>query len=75
MTERETGRVVNLNGERGFFWIRTEQPGQGRILDYFAHRSALRGGLLMADIVEGRELSFDPTDSPKGPRAENILPA
>lgn len=65
------GNAVNINHDRGFFFIRVE-VNQGTV-DYFAHRSALRR-LRIHEVTEGMPLQFEPTDTDKGPRAELIYP-
>ncbi len=65
------GVVRNLNLDRGFLFIRVTPDG-GKPVDYFAHRSALRDGLRIDDLREGDAVQFEPEDSPKGPRAEEV---
>ena len=64
------GQIAKLKSDRGFGFIRTEEGGR----EYFFHRSAV------ADdgydrLYEGQAVIFDPEESPKGPRANNVRPA
>ncbi|MCC3768792.1 cold-shock protein [Streptomyces sp. UNOC14_S4] len=65
-----TGIVKWFNSEKGYGFI--AQDGGGA--DVFAHYSniALRG---FRELHEGQKVSFDITQSQKGPQAENILPS
>ena len=62
-----TGTVKWFNGQKGFGFI--EQEGGGP--DVFAHYSniAAQG---YRELQEGQKVSFDVTQGPKGPQAENI---
>jgi cold shock protein len=62
-----TGTVKWFNGQKGFGFI--EQEGGGP--DVFAHYSniAAQG---YRELQEGQKVSFDITQGPKGPQAENI---
>lgn len=78
------GRVKNVVADRGFCFIQVViSPGnpnaknprerRAHTLDYFGHRSSMRDGLRVEDLVEGDLLTFTPDpNSPKGPRAEDI---
>jgi cold shock CspA family protein len=68
------GHVVNLNVERGFFFLRVENEKEQSTTDYFAHRSDLRGVRVRA-LKEGDALDFIPQDTDRGPRATQIWPA
>jgi cold shock protein len=61
------GTVKWFNGQKGFGFI--EQEGGGP--DVFAHYSniAAHG---YRELQEGQKVSFDITQGPKGPQAENI---
>jgi CspA family cold shock protein len=65
-----TGTVKWFNAEKGFGFI--EQDGGGA--DVFAHYSniAAQG---FRELQEGQKVSFDITQGPKGPQAENIVSA
>jgi CspA family cold shock protein len=62
-----TGTVKWFNGQKGFGFI--EQEGGGP--DVFAHYSniAAQG---YRELQEGQKVSFNITQGPKGPQAENI---
>jgi CspA family cold shock protein len=64
-----TGTVKWFNAEKGFGFI-TPADGSG---DVFAHYSAIttRG---YRTLEENQQVSFDITQGPKGPQAENISP-
>ncbi|MDT3398687.1 cold-shock protein [Streptomyces sp. B1866] len=65
-----TGTVKWFNAEKGFGFI--AQDGGGA--DVFAHYSniATQG---FRELQEGQKVTFDITQGPKGPQAENIIPA
>jgi CspA family cold shock protein len=65
-----TGTVKWFNAEKGFGFI--EQDGGGA--DVFAHYSqiAAQG---YRELQEGQKVAFDIAQGPKGPQAENIVPA
>jgi len=62
-----TGTVKWFNGQKGFGFIEPEGGGP----DVFAHYSniAAQG---YRELQEGQEVSFNITQGPKGPQAENI---
>jgi CspA family cold shock protein len=64
-----TGTVKWFNAEKGFGFI-TPDDGSG---DVFAHFSAIttRG---YRTLEENQQVSFEITQGPKGPQAENISP-
>jgi CspA family cold shock protein len=62
-----TGTIKTLRIDKGFGFI-MGQDG----LQYFMHRSAIRGGEIFEQLREGQLVAFDPTTSDKGPRAENV---
>jgi len=61
------GTIKRLT-DKGFGFIAT---GTGK--DIFFHQSNL-AGVRFEDLREGQEVSFDPSEGPKGPRAENVRP-
>ncbi|MFD7032831.1 cold-shock protein [Streptomyces sp. NPDC059917] len=65
-----TGTVKWFNSEKGFGFI--AQDGGGA--DVFAHYSniASQG---FRELQEGQKVTFDVTQGPKGPQAENIVGA
>ncbi|MFJ9752841.1 cold-shock protein [Streptomyces chartreusis] len=65
-----TGTVKWFNAEKGFGFI--EQDGSGP--DVFVHYSSIAGGGYR-ELREGQKVSFDVTQGPKGPQAENVTPA
>ncbi|WP_406204280.1 cold-shock protein [Kitasatospora sp. NBC_01560] len=65
-----TGTVKWFNGEKGFGFI--EQDGGGP--DVFVHFSAIQG-TGFKELAEGAKVEFDVTQGPKGPQAENVVPA
>ena len=61
-----TGTITKIVADRGFGFI---QSAQGE--EFFFHRSALRSGTFEG-LCPGQTVSFEPGQSPKGPRAEDI---
>jgi CspA family cold shock protein len=59
------GTIKRLT-DKGFGFIDT---GGGK--DIFFHQSSLEG-IRFEELREGQEVSFDPGEGPKGPRAENV---
>ncbi|MBR7837784.1 cold-shock protein [Actinospica durhamensis] len=64
-----TGTVKWFNSEKGFGFIEQDEGGP----DVFAHYSAIatQG---YRELREGQQVTFDVTESAKGPQASNILP-
>jgi CspA family cold shock protein len=60
------GTIKTLRTDKGFGFIQGED-GQ----EYFMHRTAIRGEVFET-LREGQSVSFDPTRSDKGLRAENV---
>jgi CspA family cold shock protein len=60
------GTVKRLVSEKGFGFVAAED-GQ----EYFFHQSACAPGQFDT-LTEGRAITFDKGQGPKGPRAENI---
>lgn len=67
------GRICNIVTDKGFFFIRVEESGK-KAVDYFAHRSALRG-IGFDELKENMSMEFvvDPLPQ-RGPRAEEVRP-
>jgi CspA family cold shock protein len=65
-----TGTVKWFNGEKGFGFIAQEGGGP----DVFAHYSNINAQGFR-ELSEGQKVTFDITQGPKGPQAENITPA
>jgi cold shock CspA family protein len=63
------GVAVNLNVDRGFFFLRVEVDQ--RTVDFFTHRSDLRN-VRIHEVAEGDSFRFEPTETPKGPRASEV---
>ncbi|WP_037577604.1 cold-shock protein [Phaeacidiphilus oryzae] len=63
------GTVKWFNGEKGFGFI--EQDGGGP--DVFVHYSNINAGGFRS-LDEGQKVTFDVTQGPKGPQAENVTP-
>lgn len=61
------GTVKWFNDSKGFGFI--EQDG-GK--DVFVHHTAIQGNGFKS-LEEGARVSFDVTDGPKGPSAQNVL--
>lgn len=61
-----TGRIKNLNREKGFGFIRGDN-GQ----EYFFHRSETRGEF--DSLSERDPVQFQPMSSSKGPRAHAVV--
>jgi cold shock CspA family protein len=67
------GRIKNIHPQRGFFFVRVESNRES--VDYFAHRSALRGGLRFDRLEENQLVSMEEDPhSEKGPRADTVRP-
>lgn len=64
-TGKLTGTVTSWAAGKGFGFLRGEDG-----LDYFAHRSALPGGVVALD--PGAFVEFEPTASPKGNKALEV---
>lgn len=62
-----TGTVKWFNAEKGFGFIAPDDGGA----DVFAHFSAINSGGFRA-LEENQKVSFETTQGPKGPQAENI---
>jgi len=64
-----TGTVKWFNAEKGFGFIAQEGGGP----DVFVHYSAINANGFRS-LEENQSVSFDVTQGPKGPQAENIRP-
>jgi CspA family cold shock protein len=64
------GTIKKVTRERGFGFISGENG-----VDYFFHQSELRGDLKFDELREGQRVSFEATQSDKGPRAADVHPA
>jgi cold shock protein len=62
------GIVKSVHGSKGFGFVMGED-GQ----EYFFHRSAVTGGGRFEEIVAGDRVRFEPSEGPKGPRAESVV--
>lgn len=66
------GVVIRALGNKGFGFIQGDDGQQ-----YFFHQSALNGFFsdLVIDVDQGKrvKVQFEPTPSPKGPRAEEVV--
>ncbi|MER6459851.1 cold-shock protein [Streptomyces sp. NPDC001228] len=66
-----SGTVKWFNAEKGFGFIAQEGGGA----DVFAHYSNIISNGGFRELQEGQQVSFDVTQGPKGPQAENIVAA
>jgi CspA family cold shock protein len=64
------GTVKWFNAEKGFGFI--EQEGGGP--DVFVHYTAITSSGYR-ELAEGQKVTFDVTQGPKGPQAENVTPS
>ena len=60
------GTIKRLVSEKGFGFILAEDGAE-----YFFHHSACPEARF-EDLREGQALTFDKTQGPKGPRAQNV---
>jgi CspA family cold shock protein len=63
------GTVKWFNGEKGFGFIAPEDGSA----DVFVHFSAIASSGYRS-LDENQKVSFDVTQGPKGPQAENVTP-
>jgi cold shock CspA family protein len=67
--ERLTGTIVRWLPDKGFGFIQDPQGTQ-----YFFHRSSVRDiSSASTEVHQNQAVSFVPGNSPKGPRAEDVL--
>lgn len=64
-----TGTVKWFNAEKGFGFIAQEGGGP----DVFVHYSAINANGFRS-LEENQAVTFDVTQGPKGPQAENVTP-
>ena len=62
-----TGRIIRLKADHGFGFIQDTRTGA----EYFFHRSSLQSARF-DELREGQAVQFEPSEGPKGPRAENV---
>ena len=60
------GTVKWFNDQKGFGFIRGEDNKE-----YFFHRSSVKN-VKFVELEEGRDVTFEETDGPKGLRAEDV---
>ena len=60
------GKVKRLVSDKGFGFIEAADGGE-----YFFHQSACQG-MRFDELREGQAVTFDKSQGPKGPRAENV---
>jgi CspA family cold shock protein len=65
-----TGTVKWFNNSKGFGFIAPEGGGK----DVFVHHSAIQGNGFKT-LSEGQQVQFVVHQTPKGPEAENVVPA
>jgi CspA family cold shock protein len=66
MAERLRGTVKWFSDEKGYGFIARENGD-----DVFVHHTAVVGTGFKT-LAEGQKVEFELSDSPKGPRAENV---
>jgi CspA family cold shock protein len=69
MSDRQVGTVKWFNDAKGFGFISRENGP-----DVFVHFRAITGSGFRT-LQEGQRVSFDVTQGPKGPQAENVSAA
>ena len=62
------GRIKNVKEDKMFGFIIGEDGSE-----YFFHRSSLVNDGDWEECSRDRQITFDPTTSPKGKRAENVM--
>jgi cold shock CspA family protein len=73
---RSRGTIEHTYPERGFGFIRCTEGAAGDVgEDFFFHESGLSAsGLTLAGLLRGTVVEFDPTEVPRGRRAEHVTP-
>lgn len=66
---RLTGSVIRIVSDKGFGFIRGSDNQE-----YFFHRSSVRNNTF-DDLNDHAQVTFTPTQGPKGSRAEDVEPA
>lgn len=64
-----TGKVKKIVGDKGFGFLTPSTGGK----DLFFHRSAC-ANRCFDDLEEGQEVTYEPEESEKGPRAVSVTP-
>jgi CspA family cold shock protein len=62
-----TGTIKRLVTGKGFGFVQAQDG-----TEYFFHQSACTGGVKFDELREGQSVTFDKSQGPKGPRAENV---
>ena len=62
-----TGTVTEFNDSKGFGFITRENGG-----DVFVHFGEIQDSGFKS-LAEGQQVQFDVVDSPKGPKAANVV--
>jgi cold shock CspA family protein len=70
---RMNGKITRLMSDKGYGFIKCTEDGK----EYFFHRSDYNGQFddLCTDVESGHvvDVIFDSVDSPKGPRAGDVI--
>ena len=69
ITNMPQGTVKWFNAEKGYGFIAADDSGP----DVFVHYSAINASGFRS-LEENQQVSFDVTQGPKGPQAENVTP-
>lgn len=73
------GTIMRMITDRGFGFIRVDDGTRrdnrrDKDTEVFFHRSAVLGSTPFEDLREGTRVTFEPTQTDKGPRAEQVRP-
>jgi len=63
---RLNGTIKRVMSDKGFGFVASETGNE-----YFFHQSAC-SGVQFYELREGQAVTFDESEGPKGPRAENV---
>ena len=63
---RLNGTIKRVMSDKGFGFVASEAGNE-----YFFHQSACNG-VQFYELREGQAVTFDESEGPKGPRAENV---